>query len=176
MNAKPDDNKFISNLDEEGKKKAKEELNELNDEDRQIALQTFRQWVVDLDWLKSPTDFAFLLRFLRVRKFSQLGARETLENYLKGRTNSPEWFQNVDPSDEIIQEIFKSGFFQCPMKYDRKGRRILLCNFCDMLDDMKKPAFLEHIKDLSSDKYRVDIEKRKTDDTPAASFRKLNVS
>ncbi|XP_045178078.2 alpha-tocopherol transfer protein-like [Mercenaria mercenaria] len=45
-----------------------------------------------------------------------------------------------------------------------------------MLDDMKKPEFQEHIRDLSSGKYGVDMEKRKTDDTPAASFRKLNVS
>ncbi|XP_045179417.2 alpha-tocopherol transfer protein-like [Mercenaria mercenaria] len=317
------DASFISKLDEEGKKKAREELHELNDKDREIAVQTFRQWVLDQDWLKTPTDFAFLLRFLRVRKFSQLGARETLENYWKGRTNIPEWFRNVDPTDETMMEIMQTGCFVCPKKYDKSGRRMLLCklgllsldlihrvgadniykasflvydwllldekvqvngmivvvDYTDfslqqmmattnadisrkstplyqkalpmrlkgihmynesaiidvfmsfvnpflrqkikdrfklhgkslvkfyedvgmevlpdeylpdeykgpsagsrkeiidgMLDDMMKPEFREYIKNISSDKYRVDKEKRKANDEPVASFRKLNVS
>ncbi|XP_045179350.2 alpha-tocopherol transfer protein-like [Mercenaria mercenaria] len=323
MATKPGDAKFVSKLDEEGKKKAKEELHELNDKDTQIAVETLRQWVVDQDWLKSPTDFAFLLRFLRVRKFSQLGARETLENYWKGRTNSPEWFRDADPADELTQEILKTGCYQCPLKYDKMGRRVVLLKFSvltvdlinqwtldkfykayflvyewlmldervqvygtvciadytditlpllmaitnpdvakkavvfynkalpmrlkaihmynepafidvlmaifnpflrqkikdrfithgksfvkiyesvgmdilpdeylpdeykgssdgsqkniigDMLEDMMKPEFRQYIKDLSSDKYGVDMEKRKKNDDPAASFRKLNVS
>ena len=49
-------------------------------------------------------DFEFLLRFLRVRKFSQLGARETLENYWTCKAKSPEWFQNMDPADENVQK------------------------------------------------------------------------
>ncbi|XP_053385624.1 alpha-tocopherol transfer protein-like [Mercenaria mercenaria] len=138
MAIKPGDATFISKLDEEGQRKAKEELNELNDVDRQIAVQTLRQWVIDQDWLKTPTDFAFLLRFLRVRKFSQLGARETLENYWKGRTNIPEWFRNVDPADEILQEIFKTGWFKCPMKYDKKGRRLVLCKYSALMFDLIK--------------------------------------
>lgn len=49
------DAKFFSVLDEAAKKKAKEELKELNDRDREIAVQTFRQWALDEDWLKTPT-------------------------------------------------------------------------------------------------------------------------
>ena len=50
-----DDIKFISKLDEDSKKKAKRELNELNDADRILAVQSFRQWVLQQKWLKTPT-------------------------------------------------------------------------------------------------------------------------
>ena len=46
---------FVSQLDEDSLKKAKKELNELNDKDRVIAVQTLRKWVLETDWLKSPT-------------------------------------------------------------------------------------------------------------------------
>ena len=46
---------FESKLDETSKKKAKDELNELNDKDRESAVQTLRKWVLEQDWLRSPT-------------------------------------------------------------------------------------------------------------------------
>ena len=54
-------------------------------------------------------DFAFLLRFLRVRKYSQVGARQTLENYLTIKTEVPQWFKDLDPADETIQALFRTG-------------------------------------------------------------------
>ena len=46
----------------------------------------------------------------------------------------------------------------------------------EMLADMKSDGFREYIKNLSSEKYGVDIQERKNTDTPvAASFRKLNI-
>ena len=50
-----DDVKFVSALDDAAKKKAKEELNELNDKDRALAVQTLRQWALQQKWLKTPT-------------------------------------------------------------------------------------------------------------------------
>ena len=50
-----DDIKFVSKLDEDSKKKAKRELNELNDTDRSLAVQSFRQWILQQKWLKTPT-------------------------------------------------------------------------------------------------------------------------
>jgi hypothetical protein len=50
-----DDIKFVSKLNEESQKKAKKELNELNDTDRILAVQYFRQWVLQQKWLKTPT-------------------------------------------------------------------------------------------------------------------------
>lgn len=44
-----------------------------------------------------------------------------------------------------------------------------------MIADMIKPEFVEYMKNLSSGRYGVDVEKRKMDDAPVESFRKLNV-
>ena len=49
------DDDFRSTLDEASRKKAKDELHELNDKDTVLAVQTLRQWVLQQDWLKTPT-------------------------------------------------------------------------------------------------------------------------
>ncbi|XP_052212993.1 retinaldehyde-binding protein 1-like isoform X2 [Dreissena polymorpha] len=120
MAEKQDDVIFVSNLDSAGKKKANEELNELNDKDRELAVQSLRWWVLQQKWLRAPTDFGFLLRFLRARKFSQLGARERFENYWKQRTRSPAWFRNVVPTDKTLIEIIKTG------AKDKHDRRLII--------------------------------------------------
>ena len=45
----------MSKLNAASLQKAKEELHELNDADRALAIQTLRQWVLQQNWLKSPT-------------------------------------------------------------------------------------------------------------------------
>lgn len=124
MAVDPGDADFVSSLDEASKKKAKEELNELNDKDRELAVQTLRKWVLEQDWLRSPTDFKFLLRFMRVRKFSQLTARQTIEKYWTGRTNTPEWFLNLDTADPEVHRLIRTGVMLCPKVYDKQGRRV----------------------------------------------------
>ena len=59
-------------------------------------------------WTFIP-DFKFLLRFLRVRKYSQVGARLSLEKYMTNITQLPEWFTDVDPADPKIQSVLSSG-------------------------------------------------------------------
>ncbi|XP_060557274.1 alpha-tocopherol transfer protein-like [Ruditapes philippinarum] len=141
-----DDAKFVSKLDEKSKRKAKEELQERNDTDRAIAVQTFRQWIQEQDWLKTPTDFSFLLRFLRTRKYSQLGARETLENYWTVRTKFPDWCKNVDPGEKNLQEILKSGVMLCPKRYDSEGRRVLIDRTAIIdVNDAKKTWGLQNV-------------------------------
>ena len=46
---------FVSKLNEEEKKKAKEELHELNDKDREGAVQALRKWALEQKWLKTMT-------------------------------------------------------------------------------------------------------------------------
>lgn len=126
MALEPGDDNYICLLDSDSKKKARDELNEI-ESDRACAVQTFRKWVLDQkDWLKAPTDFEFLLRFLRVRKFSQIGARLSLENFLTSQTLVPEWFTYVDPADAKLQELLRLGFFSSPMKLDKDNRRIVI--------------------------------------------------
>ena len=69
-------------------------------------------WVLNIVLLLFEDD-AFLLRFLRGGKFSQLRAQQILENYWTVRSVSskgaPEWFQNLTPSDARIQEVLDLG-------------------------------------------------------------------
>ena len=59
------------------------------------------------------SDDVFLLRFLRVAKFSQLRAQELVDNYWTARSSKekgvPEWFQGLDPEDPTISEILDLG-------------------------------------------------------------------
>ena len=50
----PDDVKFVCTLDDQSKKKAREELNE-NEKDRLGAVQSFRSLVLQQDWLRTRT-------------------------------------------------------------------------------------------------------------------------
>ena len=45
----------------------------------------------------------------------------------------------------------------------------------NMIDDMMKPEFRNYILDLSSDKYGVDLDKKKQSSPTVATFRKLNI-
>ena len=45
-----------------------------------------------------------------MRKFSQVGARISLENFITSLTQTPEWFADVDPAEEEIQKVFKTGY------------------------------------------------------------------
>lgn len=129
MAVEPGDAIFTSKLDSTSKKKARDEMHEI-ESDIVSAVQTFRKWVLEQDaWLKSPTDFEFLLRFLRARKYSQVGARQTLENYLSNFTDVPEWFANVDPAEPKIQELLKLGIYFSPKKLDKDNCRLVIARF-----------------------------------------------
>ena len=58
-------------------------------------------------------DDAFLLRFLRAAKFSQLRAQKTFENFWTVRTvpgkGVPEWFDDLNPDDETMQKCLDLG-------------------------------------------------------------------
>lgn len=126
MAVEPGDTNYKSKLDSESRKRAREEIHEV-ESDVVSAVQTFRKWVIEQDaWLKSPTDFEFLLRFLRARKFSQVGARQTLENYLANITNVPQWFADVDPAEAKVQDLLKSGIYMSPNKLDKDNRRLII--------------------------------------------------
>ena len=45
-----------------------------------------------------------------MRKFSQVGARISLENFITSLTQTPEWLADLDPADEEIQKVYKTGY------------------------------------------------------------------
>ena len=66
---------------------------------RTKALKELRQWISSegsrMECLKDASD-SFLLRFLRMQKTDVKKASTVLDNYIRFRTNTPEWFENLD--------------------------------------------------------------------------------
>uniref|UniRef100_A0AAG5D657 CRAL-TRIO domain-containing protein n=1 Tax=Anopheles atroparvus TaxID=41427 RepID=A0AAG5D657_ANOAO len=103
---------------------AKEELRE-DDSVREQSLAEMRQWIVNNPHIrKCRTDAKFLLRFLRLQKFSVQMACEALERYLMMRETYPSWFQNLDASDPAMKELYLDGATSI-LGQDSAGRTVV---------------------------------------------------
>jgi len=95
---------------------------------RTKALKELRQWITSegsrLDCLKDASD-SFLLRFLRMQKTDVKKASTVLDNYIRFRTNTPEWFENLDIKNEKISELIRSGYLFVLPQRDASGRRVV---------------------------------------------------
>jgi hypothetical protein len=81
---------------------------------------------VDLIWLSISTDSAFLLRFLRTKKFSIPLAQEMLERYLVIRQLYPHWFRGLDIDDPAISDLLQEGYIVPLPQRDDFGRQVIL--------------------------------------------------
>ncbi|KAL3200636.1 hypothetical protein MRX96_012917 [Rhipicephalus microplus] len=91
---------LFTNLNSYGYRKkyvARKELGE-TPEVRQKALNELGQLISDEPSLRCPTDDAFLLKFLRVRKYDTQAAFKSVKKYFKFRTDHPEMFKDLAPS------------------------------------------------------------------------------
>lgn len=96
--------RYECHLSPEALKKAVEELNEPEDNNVRLAaidrLRTrFQEEMKDLELVR--TDDAFILRFLRHRKFNEDRALKSLENYHRHRKNWKTVFNLVDDPEKI---------------------------------------------------------------------------
>lgn len=73
--------------------------------------------------LRTRLDDAFLLRFLRARKFDYDRALQLLLNYHAGRKAWPEVFQDLKPS--TVKHVLDLGFLTVLPRPDPNGRYIL---------------------------------------------------
>ena len=73
-----------------------------------------------------PSDAAFLLRFLRHKKYKVKDAQEHLEKYLKMRQDQAKWFKNLDVTDTVLEDLIDRGFFFVLPQKDRMGRRVFV--------------------------------------------------
>lgn len=73
--------------------------------------------------LRTRLDDAFLLRFLRARKFDYDRALQLLLNYHAGRKAWPEVFQDLKPS--TVKHVLDKGFLTVLPRPDPNGRYIL---------------------------------------------------
>lgn len=117
---------YVCNLNSNFRKVAKEELRE-DDNIRTQALAQFREWIAKHPHIKRcRTDSVFLLRFLRVKKFSVPSACEMLEKYLTIRQLYPQWFQKLDIEDKALEEIIDMGYLVPLPERDEHGRQLIL--------------------------------------------------
>jgi len=95
---------------------------------RTKALKELRQWITSegsrMECLKDASD-SFLLRFLRMQKTDVKKASTVLDNYIRFRTNTPEWFENLDIKNEKISELIRSGYLFVLPQRDASGRRVV---------------------------------------------------
>ncbi|EDS40105.1 conserved hypothetical protein [Culex quinquefasciatus] len=112
-------------LDKQYLKIAQENLQETV-ESREQSLAQMREWIAKHPYIrKCRTDSLFLLRFLRMRKFSVPRAQETIERYLAMRQTFPQWFQTLDPNEPDMAELLDDNQFQL-LGRDSKGRTVVL--------------------------------------------------
>uniref|UniRef100_A0A182LXS5 CRAL-TRIO domain-containing protein n=1 Tax=Anopheles culicifacies TaxID=139723 RepID=A0A182LXS5_9DIPT len=88
------------------------------------------------DWIaKHPhirlcrTDARFLLRFLRAKKHSFLGASQVLERYLAARAIHPSWFQRLDIRDPELANLADIGFLYALKERTADGCLVTLCDW-----------------------------------------------
>lgn len=117
---------YVCSLSADFKKVAKDELRE-DDNMRTQALTQFREWIAKHPHIKKcRTDAVFLLRFLRVKKFSVSAACEMLEKYLTIRQLYPQWFRKLDIEDKCLEEIIDMGYLVPLPARDEYGRQLIL--------------------------------------------------
>ncbi|KAI1233342.1 hypothetical protein IHE44_0004514 [Lamprotornis superbus] len=119
----PDWPKYVCTLSPDLVTKAREELQE-KPEWRLRDVQALRDMVCkDYPSLGTCLDDAFLLRFLRARKFDYDRALQLLVNYHTCRRTWPEVFSNLKPS--AIKPVLESGFVTVLPHRDPQGRHVV---------------------------------------------------
>lgn len=63
--------------------------------------------------IENLPDDQFLIAFLRGCKYSLERAKEKIDSYYTVRSAIPEFFQERDPEDPKLQEVFALGFVFC---------------------------------------------------------------
>lgn len=114
---------YVCSLTDELVTKAREELQE-KPEWRLRDVQALRDMVrKECPNLGTSLDDAFLLRFLRARKFDYDRALQLLVNYHSCRRSWPEVFNNLKPS--ALKDVLASGFLTVLPHTDPRGCHIL---------------------------------------------------
>ncbi|KAG7455134.1 hypothetical protein MATL_G00253250 [Megalops atlanticus] len=106
--------------------KARLELNE-NPDTLHRDIQQVRDMVItrpDIGFLR--TDDAFILRFLRARKFNQVETFKLLAQYFQYRQQNVDMFQNFKADDLRMKRALMDGFPGVLEMPDQYGRKILI--------------------------------------------------
>ncbi|XP_069686607.1 clavesin-1 [Periplaneta americana] len=118
----------LMSLKEEVARVASQELRE-DKATREHALEHFRAWIdKNCDLCNCRTDDNFLLRFLRVKKFSLPMAQQMLLKYINFRQTFSHLVYNLDYLSPSINELLTNGYIYVSPFKDSNGRRVVLYN------------------------------------------------
>uniref|UniRef100_A0A8C9LE22 Clavesin-2 n=1 Tax=Pavo cristatus TaxID=9049 RepID=A0A8C9LE22_PAVCR len=129
-------------LSPETLEKARLELNE-NPDTLHQDIQEVRDMVItrpDIGFLR--TDDAFILRFLRARKFQHFEAFRLLAQYFEYRQQNLDMFKSFKATDPGIKQALKDGFPGGLANLDHYGRKILVL-FAANWDQSRRQELLE---------------------------------
>jgi hypothetical protein len=90
------------------------------------------------------TDDSFLLRFLRVKKYSNASAFKMLENFLVTISLHQRWFRNLTFDDERIRQLYSSGYIFPLRERDENGCRVIMIQASKL--DTTKFTFVDVLK------------------------------
>jgi hypothetical protein len=122
------DKTAMTDLKEEVARVADRELRE-NKSTREKMLEQFREWIrKNPDICNCRTDDSFLLRFLRVKKFSLPMAQQVLMKYINFRQTFSHLVFNADYLIPSITELISNGYIYASPFRDSNGRRVILYN------------------------------------------------
>ena len=114
--------RYVCTLSQELQEKAKTELFE-KEEWRQRDIDALRERVVKNNALTSSRlDAAFLIRFLRARKFDYERSYALLESYYRVRAQHAEVFHQLTPSS--VEHVWNDDAAQVMPKPDKFDRQI----------------------------------------------------
>lgn len=88
-------------------------------------IEEFREWV-EKELPHCRKDTPFLRRFLIGCKMRQDLARKKIKNLQELINNTPEWFQNRDPTLPHIGALLDMGVFMLLPQKDEQGRTIVI--------------------------------------------------
>jgi len=107
---------------------AKIAKDEVNEDPERLAedLQAVKDWLEKQPHLQNVRkDDRFIQFFLRGCKYSIERTKEKLDCFYSVRSALPEWFDDWDKIDDVL-DLIKSGAFLLLKGYDKKGRRVML--------------------------------------------------
>ena len=106
--------------------KALRELKETPESQRECVTELRRALTTECSSLREEArmDDAFLIRFLRPKKYVVAKALNLYKNYHKLRESRAEVFEDLHPGS--VRHVWESGFVGCLSDRDREGRNVLL--------------------------------------------------
>ncbi|XP_077989776.1 alpha-tocopherol transfer protein-like [Glandiceps talaboti] len=121
---------YVCTLSQALQERAERELNETA-ESRESGFREMRERMKSRPDIHFRSDEAFLLRFLRARKFDVDRAFKNLVRYYEIRTSYPAVFDDLKPSNN--KHIFDMGMnFTLPSQYkDINGNRVAILRFAN---------------------------------------------